>query len=773
MNLLLTNTNPGRLSKSAYWTRAMLASFLLLIGGYLVPASAQTTLAKWTFETSAPTTGGPVTPEVGSGSASSNTGGTFTSTSGWGSAKSWVSSGWNSGEYFQFNTSSTTFSGITVSWQQVGSNTGPKNFQLQYSTDGTNFTTHAAYAVNLSTWNSGTLIAPPADQYSYDLSTVTSLNNAANIYFRLTVVDTVSINGGTVAGGGTGRVDNFTITTAPPSGTPLISVTSSLPAFAAFLGFPSASQSFVVTGTSLTTTITLAAPTGFEVSSDNLTFSSSASLPAEGGTGYARVADTALLGSVTGSITLSSTGAVDKTVGLTGTVTDPNVLSLAFAPTSIPEDSVAPAVGTISIPRARASDLVVTLVSANTAAVTVPATATITAGNLTTTFNANAVAAPSSFVTNSSVITASAAGLTNGTATLQVTNVDVAPIVSVSLLANTPYVQDFDNLGTTVLTNVVSATIGSQTNIGPLTNATLNGWYATKIAGDGTLATSISPDTGSGTSGLVNNYGAAAASDRALGVLASSSNIMAVGALIKNDTGGTLTGLSLSMTAEFWRSSTLTQNTLTFGYGKISGAITSANFLSSSGAGVLPLSAANIVGPAFGTSSAALDGNNATNQAAFTNISLPLTLLPGESAFIRWQDVNDNGNDAGLAIDNLTINGVGSAPSNTYSSWALTNTGSASSPVTGDHDNDGVSNGLEYFMGATGSTFTANPGIVDGKITWPKDPAFLGSYTVQTSPDLTAWTPVSSTVVGNTVEYTPTGPAPLFIRMAVTPTPTP
>ncbi len=149
MNLPPTIINTGRLSKLAHWKRALLASFLVLIGGYFAPASAQTTLAKWTFETSAPTTAGPLTPELGAGSASSNTGGTFSSLSGWGSAKSWSSNGWAPGEYFQFQSSSTTFSGITVSWQQVGSSTGPKNYQLQYSTDGINFTTHAAYAVNL------------------------------------------------------------------------------------------------------------------------------------------------------------------------------------------------------------------------------------------------------------------------------------------------------------------------------------------------------------------------------------------------------------------------------------------------------------------------------------------------------------------------------------------------------------------------------------------------------------------------------------------------
>jgi len=81
-----------------------------------------------------------------------------------------------------------------------------------------------------------------------------------------------------------------------------------------------------------------------------------------------------------------------------------------------------------------------------------------------------------------------------------------------------------------------------------------------------------------------------------------------------------------------------------------------------------------------------------------------------------------------------------------------------------------VKNGVEYFMGQTGSTFTANPGIVNNKITWPKDPAFSGTYTVQTSPDLTNWTNVSSTVVGNSVEYTvPTGLDKFFIRLDVKP----
>ncbi|MEO5914795.1 MAG: autotransporter-associated beta strand repeat-containing protein [Luteolibacter sp.] len=103
-----------------------------------------------------------------------------------------------------------------------------------------------------------------------------------------------------------------------------------------------------------------------------------------------------------------------------------------------------------------------------------------------------------------------------------------------------------------------------------------------------------------------------------------------------------------------------------------------------------------------------------------------------------------------------------------YSGWAATNANGET--ADGDYDKDGVRNGVEYFMGATGSSFTANPGLQNGTVTWPKDPAFNGSYTVQTSPDLTAWTNAASNVVGNTVQYTPvTNLGKVFVRLVVIP----
>lgn len=688
--------------RNTFFQKKWLAVAAVLVSS-LAPVSAQTTLAKWTFETTAPTTAGPLAPEEGSGSATSNTGGAFSSPAGWGSAKSWLSNGWAAGEYFQFQTSSTGQVGITVSWQQAGSNTGPKNFRLEYSTDGTAFTAHQAYVVNFSTWNA--TVTPAADQYTYDLSAVTALNNKAAIYFRLTVVDTVPIGAtSTFGSGGTGRVDNFTVVAAPPAGTPLITVGSSLPAFTAFLGTPSTSQSFSVVGANLTAAINLAAPAGFEVSSDNVSFSSSASLPSAGGTGYARVATPSVLGPVSGDITLTSTGAATKSISLTGTVANPNVLTLSLAPSSILENSPTPALGTVSIPLARPADLEVTLVNANPAAATIaPTTVTITAGQLNATFNATPIPDASSFLTKSALITASAAGLIEGTATLRVTNVDVAPVTVISLTAS-PYTQNFDSLGTSAINGAVSPTIGTQASLGAVAASALNGWYVAKIAGTGTDDTSILPDDGTLISGSAYNYGAAGATDRSLGLLASGSNAMAMGALITNNTGGALTSLRLSMTAEFWRSSTATQNTLTFGYGKIASAITQANFLSIVDPGVLPLTALNIVGPPSVSSNGALDGSAGANQVQFTNIALPIALAPGESAFIRWRDVNDTGNDAALAIDDLTITD-GNSVSSGYALWINgffpNNTDPNIIGFDADPDFDGIPNGVEALTGGT------------------------------------------------------------------------
>ena len=113
-----------------------------------------------------------------------------------------------------------------------------------------------------------------------------------------------------------------------------------------------------------------------------------------------------------------------------------------------------------------------------------------------------------------------------------------------------------------------------------------------------------------------------------------------------------------------------------------------------------------------------------------------------------------------------------------YTTWAAANAGSQSADL--DFDNDGVSNGVEYFMGETGSSFTANPGVVVGTITWPKDPAFAGTFKVQISDTLAtgSWTDIVPPDASidesnpNQIIYTlPTGSPKKFARLSVTVSP--
>lgn len=177
------------------------------------------TVAQWTFETSIPATAGSFAAEVGTGSALGFHAGasTYSSPAGNGSLHSFSSNTWAVGDYYQFSASTLGLDNLSLSWDQISSNTGPKNFNLAYSTNGTSFTTFASYVVlanaTPNTWSSST--ASSASSYSYNLSSVSALNNQSTVYFRLIDATTVSANGGTVATAGTDRVDNFTISAMP------------------------------------------------------------------------------------------------------------------------------------------------------------------------------------------------------------------------------------------------------------------------------------------------------------------------------------------------------------------------------------------------------------------------------------------------------------------------------------------------------------------------------------------------------------------------------
>ena len=192
---------------------------------FALPAQA-VTVVQWDFESAiapaASTSWTNIAPSTGSGNASTvhAATATFSTPAGNGSAKSVASNTWSVGDYWQFNFSTSGFTGVSVTFDQAGSNTGPRDFTFAYSSNGgTSFTNFANYQVALSTWSAGTPMA--GFSYTMDLSAIPALNNNANVVVRLVDASTTSINGGTVATAGTNRVDNFTVMAAvvPEPGT--------------------------------------------------------------------------------------------------------------------------------------------------------------------------------------------------------------------------------------------------------------------------------------------------------------------------------------------------------------------------------------------------------------------------------------------------------------------------------------------------------------------------------------------------------------------------
>jgi hypothetical protein len=213
-----------------------LTTLIALCSAWLAcTANAQTTIAKWTFETSYASISGSgpwitnLTAEVGSGTASGYHAGfgttTFSSPAGNGSSHSFSANGWTNvpGDFFQFAVSTLGNTNITVSCDQISSGTGPGQFYLAYSLDGLNFTQFGdVYSVTSSpSWSSSS--AKDGFNHTFDLSSVPALNNAPLVYFRLVDASTTSANGGTVATTGTSRVDDFTVLAFNP-GPPTLTV---------------------------------------------------------------------------------------------------------------------------------------------------------------------------------------------------------------------------------------------------------------------------------------------------------------------------------------------------------------------------------------------------------------------------------------------------------------------------------------------------------------------------------------------------------------------
>ena len=161
---------------------------------------------------------------------------------------------------------------------------------------------------------------------------------AKTIYVRLATNAPLGASSGTVIHSGGGAVGQ-NLSVAGTVIQPQISLsTLSLSGFSTRVGVVSAPQSYMVSGTELTGGLTVTAPGGFEISTDNISFSDSLLLIPNAGllssqTIHVRISAAAGAGNLSGNISHTGGDALSQTLSLGGVVVQP---SLSLSPSSLP-----------------------------------------------------------------------------------------------------------------------------------------------------------------------------------------------------------------------------------------------------------------------------------------------------------------------------------------------------------------------------------------------------------------------------------------------------
>jgi predicted extracellular nuclease len=186
-------------------------------------------------------------------------------------------------------------------------------------------------------------------------------------------------------------------------------------------------------------------------------------------------------------------------------------------------------------------------------------------------------------------------------------------------------------------------------------NSTIGGLYA-QFAAIATNPTTYRASNGGDNAGAIYSYGTAA--ERAFGSVGSNTTgDIFYGFKLTNNTGTTITSLDVSYVGEQWRNggNTAAQQ-LDFQYQVVApGTVTDANMPTT---GWIDFNSLDFVSPIVGSTATQLDGNAAANRTAKSD-TITLTATAGQEIWIRWKDINDAGNDHGLAVDDVSVTAHG------------------------------------------------------------------------------------------------------------------
>jgi len=226
-----------------------------------------------------------------------------------------------------FSVSSSLTPSLTLSASSLTGFTsisGAVSASQRYTVSGSNLTSNVVvtaptgYEVSLdnSTFASSKTLVPASGSLS-----------AVAVYVRLSASASTGTISGTVSQvGGGATTQNLTVSGTVSALTPVITLSkSSLTGFTSVSGAVSVSQNYTVSGSNLTSNVVVTAPTGYEVSLDNSTFSGSKTLvPTSGSlsgvTVYVQLSASAATGVVSGTVVNAGGGVTTQNLTVSGNV---------------------------------------------------------------------------------------------------------------------------------------------------------------------------------------------------------------------------------------------------------------------------------------------------------------------------------------------------------------------------------------------------------------------------------------------------------------------
>lgn len=199
-------------------------------------------------------------------------------------------------------------------------------------------------------------------------------------------------------------------------------------------------------------------------------------------------------------------------------------------------------------------------------------------------------------------------------------------------LTNVTYTQNFDALSNTGTSSALPT--------GWLFNETGTNQNTLYTASDGTA-----------NSGDTYSFGATGSTERAFGTLQSGSLISTIGCGFTNNTGATITSITITFTGEQWRLGNVTTgrnpDSLLFQYSTDATSLTTGTWINAS--------ALNFSSPVIAGTAGALVGNTAPNRTENITSTITVSIPNGSTFYIRWNDFNISSSDDGLGIDDFSL----------------------------------------------------------------------------------------------------------------------